>query len=428
MKQIYFNHQPVEGAIEVTSTSKVTAKTEPIALREPTDGTRLTFQPTLVDNPKCPENSVSGKIIYERKSKSDDRFPTEQGADFVSKGTVHVGDAMVMSLNTSETRELYLGLQKLYQIYEDMGGVQGGTTSFVQVDNTVRALLGMLRNDASAARLLGNSETFELAKELIKLLTQGISHDELAGVLGSLEDGSIHGLSDGIGLEMLERAAREMEANLANNSEQYWQSEILESYPWVISQVFSTPCMLFGSKAYVGSKAIDNSGGNVIDFLYQNKMTSNVSLVEIKTPCTKLLGTHYRARSYSASQELSGAVNQILSYKQSLLRDYATLRANSSDAFEAFNPTCVILIGNTREFAETAGRLNSDKLGSFENFRSAINGVTIVTFDELLQKVKDLISILKSGEADNSTAEIYPAYTANRDAAFNDWGPDDMPF
>ena len=35
-------------------------------------------------------------------------------------------------------------------------------------------------------------------------------------------------------------------------------------------QIFSYSAVLFQDKAYVGGKGIDNKGGNVIDFIYQN--------------------------------------------------------------------------------------------------------------------------------------------------------------
>ena len=73
------------------------------------------------------------------------------------------------------------------------------------------------------------------------------------------------------------------------------------------------PCALYEAQAYVGGKTIDNHNGSALDFLYQNKLTNNVVLVEIKTPVTKLLGRQYRARSYSMSDELSGGIAQVLS-------------------------------------------------------------------------------------------------------------------
>lgn len=52
--------------------------------------------------------------------------------------------------------------------------------------------------------------------------------------------------------------------------------------------------------------------------------------------------------------------------------------------------------------------MDSDMLSSFENFRNSLTGVTVVTFDELILRVKDLIQILSSKDLPNS-------YTARDD-------------
>lgn len=105
-----------------------------------------------------------------------------------------------------------------------------------------------------------------------------------------------------------------------------------------------------------------------------------------------MLGRPYRAESYSVSEELSGAVNQVLSYCQSLLNEFNALYVNSGASIEAFSPRCVVVIGNTNQLSDRT------KTSSFENFRSSLNGITILTFDELLAKLDDLIGILSLEE------------------------------
>lgn len=163
-----------------------------------------------------------------------------------------------------------------------------------------------------------------------------------------------------------------------------------------MSQVFSAPCTLLQGKAYVGGKAIDNSGGNICDFLYQNELTNNVTLIEIKTPRTNLLGTIYRGKEpenavYSLTSHMSGAVNQVLNYRDTLTKDYYMVNGRSSSHFEALSPKCVVVIGKISEL-DTAG-----KKATFEHYRNNLCDVTVVTFDELLQRIRDLIAVLRTG-------------------------------
>jgi hypothetical protein len=80
-----------------------------------------------------------------------------------------------------------------------------------------------------------------------------------------------------------------------------------------------------GEKCYLGGKGIDNSGGNISDYLFATASTRNIVIIEIKTPRTPLIGKRYRANAYAISEELSGAIVQTLSYRDELLKSYYNL-------------------------------------------------------------------------------------------------------
>lgn len=393
----YINYEPEynqDGSLRIISTSNQSAKAPTIELRDPSGSYRLHFDPQIVENAKHPRDRVRGKLIYEKKGKNDILFPSEESKP-ISKKDVRKGGTLEIDLKSGEIRRLYEGLAKMYKLAGDMEGIPSGAATYVEVDSAARSLLGMLRENPSAARMLADSDTFDLVKELVRLLTQGTSHEQLSDILNALESDNLKTLSTGLNLEILKRASSEIRDNFDNASEEYWQAEILEKYPWIISQLFSTPCTLFRSKAYVGGTSIDHHGGNVIDFIYQNEMTKNLALVEIKKPGTRLLGGAYRNHCYSLSPQLSGAVNQVLSYRHSLMTKLAQLKMDSPGReFEAFNPQCIVIIGSTSEFDEYDAEQRGDAVATFENFRNVLNGVTIVTFDELLRKVDDLIGVL----------------------------------
>ena len=97
--------------VDVISTSSSTADTSPIVLNQ-TDRLRFKFMPTLVNNEHESQKSVSGKLIYEKKRKKDNIFPTDgdDTSDKISRGSIKAGDWMELKLDTSETYELYQGL------------------------------------------------------------------------------------------------------------------------------------------------------------------------------------------------------------------------------------------------------------------------------------------------------------------------------
>lgn len=380
-------HDITTDTVEIVSTSSVTADASPIVLNQ-TDMLRYKFLPTLVDNVREPHKSVSGKLLYEKKRKNDDLFPSDiaETSGKVSRGSVKVGDWMEFQLDTSETYELYQGLKRLYALYDNMGEIPYGSATYARVDSSFRQFLSIIQNDPSAARMIGNEENYDLVKILLRLITQTSSLDSLRRSLEELQDENLQHLTTSLNIEKLQRVAKLMEENLENNSEEFWQTTVFKENQWVLAQIFACPCTIFADKAYVGGKGISNSGGNLCDFIYQNSLSQNVALIEIKTPCTELIGSQYRG-TYSFSYELSGAVNQVLNYRDKLTKEYYSLCHQGSESFEVMSPKCVVIIGKMAS-------LNSGQVAAFENFRNSLNNVLILTFDELYQRIVDLIAVL----------------------------------
>lgn len=387
-------HSPAGDTIDIMSTSSVTADTTPIQLSV-SDYTRIRFLPKLVQNPNEAKKSVCGKLCYEKKPKNESYFPCDTVppplSSKVSRRSCKVGDWMEIELDTSETYELYLGLKKLYELYEDMGGIPYGYATYTRIDSSFKDFLSIIQNDPSAARLIGNEDNYELVKILLRLITQAESHESLKKSLSELQNDNLQQLTSSLSIERLQRVATLMQENLDNDDEEFWQTTVFKENQWILAQIFSSPCTICGEKTYVGGKGLDNKGGNICDFIYQNQLSQNVALIEIKTPCTAIIGQKYRG-TFSLSGELSGAINQVLNYKDKLTKEYYYIDRNSSKSFEVFNPKCVVVIGKISLLADT------DQIGAFENFRNSLNNVTIITFDELYQKIIDLMEILSSCE------------------------------
>lgn len=199
-----------------------------------------------------------------------------------------------------------------------------------------------------------------------------------------LEESNVTTLTNAISIERLERILIILEDNIDNNNEEFWQN-IFNENQWILSQIFSCPCTIFEEKAYVGGKGIANVGGNVCDFIYQNNLTRNIALIEIKTPCTPLFGTQYRG-TYSLSSEMSGAINQILNYRDKLSKEYYASFNNSSTFFEVISPKCFLVIGKVDGLGRT-------QIAALENYRNSLNNVMIITFDELVKRTKDMLAL-----------------------------------
>lgn len=379
-----------ESCIDVVSRSAMTADATPVVLSS-TERFRFRFMPMLVDNQNNPEQSVRGKLLLERKPKNEKYFPTDSVApcEKVTRGSAKNGDWVEIELHSEETYNLFMGLKKLYDLSGCMNGIPFGSARFAQIDSSFSSFLEVIQNDPSAARMIGEPQNFELIKILLQLITQTSSHESLKNSLSSLANENLQALTTSASLEGLKRVEARMRENLDNGKEEFWQQKVFNENQWVLAQIFSCPCTIYAQKAFVGGKSLDNKGGNVCDFIYRNKMTQNVALIEIKTPCTEIVGKPYR-ETYSMSLDMSGAVNQVLNYRDELQKNFSTLTRDleGADTVRAFSPKCVVVIGKI-------STLNAKQQKAFELYRNSFNNLTIITFDELHQKICDLMSVFK---------------------------------
>ena len=379
-----------ESCIDVVSRSAMTADATPVVLSS-TERFRFRFMPMLVDNQNNPEQSVRGKLLLERKPKNEKYFPTDSVApcEKVTRGSAKNGDWVEIELHSEETYNLFIGLKKLYDLSGCMNGIPFGSARFAQIDSSFSSFLEVIQNDPSAARMIGEPQNFELIKILLQLITQTSSHESLKNSLSSLANENLQALTTSASLEGLKRVEALMRENLDNGKEEFWQQKVFNENQWVLAQIFSCPCTIYAQKAFVGGKSLDNKGGNVCDFIYRNKMTQNVALIEIKAPCTEIVGKPYR-ETYSMSLDMSGAVNQVLNYRDELQKNFSTLTRDleEADTVRAFSPKCVVVIGKI-------STLNAKQQTAFELYRNSFNNLTIITFDELHQKICDLMSVFK---------------------------------
>lgn len=124
-----------------------------------------------------------------------------------------------------------------------------------------------------------------------------------------------------------------------------------------------------------------------MDFLLRNGLTDNITLMEIKTPATKLVGSKYRNGVFVPSADLAATVAQTLDQRYQLQKNIAGLKDNSRRPdLESYAVKCVIVIGMTPE--------DPAQKKSLELFRNNLNDVLVITFDELLEKLRHLQKFL----------------------------------
>lgn len=300
------------------------------------------------------------------------------------------GEAVKLDLKSEELKILHVELSYLYKLYESEG-IPLGQTRFIKASETVQALSEM--SDEELTAVIGGQRTIgaEALSRLIRWASQAENFSLLFERLKELGQKDLIHLNSALGVASLKRALKQWSDNKTNANEEFWQ-ELLASQAFVLEQIFQIPIVVIKSKAYVGGKSVLNIDGNIVDFLVKNKVTNTVALVEIKTPVTTLLGRQYRDGVYNTSQELNGAVIQVLTYRDSLSRERNTLLSSPSVQADSFDPLCVVIIGHARKQLS-----DESKRRSFELYRRQLSDVSVVTYDEMFQRTLRLVQVLEHG-------------------------------
>lgn len=236
------------------------------------------------------------------------------------------------------------------------------------LDNKVK--LGKKDQESMIRLVQGNKE--ELVKEhhnaLLQLKTD-IESVTLGQIISTIED-------------MLSK----------NLSESYWQKFFMDN-SFVLTLAFSYPVTLVQDQAHVGGADIRGIGTKITDFLVSNRFTGNLAVFEIKKPDSALLSTvEYRSNLFRNSKELGGAIAQVQDQKFQLQNNFTNLAYQSGwNDFHAFSVQCVVIIGRSPT--------DNHEKKSFEFIRNSLKDVQIITYDEMLDKVKQIYQLFIAGKA-----------------------------
>lgn len=177
-----------------------------------------------------------------------------------------------------------------------------------------------------------------------------------------------------------------------NLPEPRWQ-RFFEDNTFVLTMLFSLPVHLLHKQFNARSPNITGDGAQIGDFLFGEKNRS-LAIIEIKKPSTELLqnGRPYRNNVYAPNYEISGAITQVLTQKSSLQNQWVHLVYNNKtlNGYQSNVVKCIVLAGITPE--------DEEKRTSFNLFRNSCKDVDVITYDELLEKLKILLSHLNRDE------------------------------
>lgn len=342
--------------LHTTSTSASTMDVDQIVVRE-TSTTRLLFMPSWASDS---HNPLRGGFIFQRKS------PKGSWEDFDSKllSTFKMDEQYKLNLTGDDMAKLFSELEKIKDVLE-MNGHQYGD------------------------QIINLSE--ENSEGIFLQIGDGENRDWVVAKLKELENDNFENLGAAIGSARLENVIEEFENNIDNSEEGYWQ-DFFGNNIWILQQLFVFPVVYLNGETYLGgknSRGRQGSGGSATDFLAMHGSSGSFAVVEIKTPECPLVAGNYRGvqgsgdenEVYKISGDLTGGIVQMENQIFIATEYFSTTIGRDYDNINQLNPTGILIAGQYSEMSETEQK-------SFDLFRKSLSKNQVLTFDEVLGKLK----------------------------------------
>jgi hypothetical protein len=180
---------------------------------------------------------------------------------------------------------------------------------------------------------------------------------------------------------------------LSKDSEPFWQ-EFFKGNPHILSMVIPSLFQIIQEQPYLGGKNISQKGSSLGDYIYKFG-SKNTAIIEIKTPKSILMNsTAYRPLSgvFVPGKDLIGGIQQLHKQKDEYQKSFYQLHFQSDkNSLQSYEPQLFLIIGNTID-------LTPDQLESFELFRNQQKNLSILTYNEISDKLKLIKEALSFSE------------------------------
>jgi hypothetical protein len=192
---------------------------------------------------------------------------------------------------------------------------------------------------------------------------------------------------------LIENFSKSLTGSGAKN-EAAWQ-KFFKANTFALKQIFAAPVTFYGEQVHVRSPDMRGAGSQIADFVLFNTLTRSMVIVEIKTPSAALVAKNkYRGASgaevYPPDKELSGAIAQLQAQMESARSDFDQIARRTPGA-----SPLVTKVVTGAVIAGTLGAMDQLRMDSFLRYRNGLHGIQVITFDEVLDRLRALQTMLK---------------------------------
>lgn len=232
---------------------------------------------------------------------------------------------------------------------------------------------------------LSGLDTTDVAKALISVL----ENDEIIEHIDAIDfsDNLAFAFRNSIKIKSLIKAMDELECALETEvGEQYYQ-DWCERNGWV-----------FGNQYVMKDSERKISRNDNVDLLASSVVTGYRDIIELKKPSFSILNYDSSHDSYYFSAEVSKAIGQCHRYLDVFSEEaLAGLRDNRE--IIAYHPRATIVVGRSNDWTEEQHK-------ALHGLNSRMNGISILTYDQLLMQGRRLIDILRNTQYDHKPTPV----------------------
>lgn len=191
--------------------------------------------------------------------------------------------------------------------------------------------------------------------------------------------------------------------NNCKGIENMWQF-FFEKNTWIfgygLNFIFNSPLNNKKLEQVISGFDFNSKGKRTDAFLKSTGIINSMCFVEIKKHDDNLLkqtSKSYRPESWQISDTISGGIAQLhrTLQKASKLPTKNEIKDEQDDLTNEIiflhNPKAYLIVGNLQEFIKDE-KINETKYSNFEFFRKELNNIEIITYDELLNRAKFIVS------------------------------------
>lgn len=147
----------------------------------------------------------------------------------------------------------------------------------------------------------------------------------------------------------------------------------------------------FGNAYVMRDEVREISAGDSLDLLLPTVIAGFRDIVELKRPDVKVLHWDEVHRNFYFSADVSRAIGQCHRYLD-VLHEVAAHGLRDHPEIVAYHPRAILVIGRSNDWRER-------KLTALHGLNARLSGITIMTYDHLLNQGERLVQILSEAAA-----------------------------